>query len=74
MSDFFKEIEAKAFQNLESIRAGKCGCLRCIKSRGEVATHMVVCPACGNKRCPRASDHNLDCTNSNDPGQPGSIY
>ena len=24
--------------------------------------------------CPRATDHRLDCTNSNDPGQPGSRY
>lgn len=26
------------------------------------------------KRCPHASDHDLTCTNSNDPGQPGSVY
>ena len=38
------------------------------------ATRMIVCPNCGNKRCPRATDHNLDCTNSNDPDQPGSRY
>jgi hypothetical protein len=25
-------------------------------------------------RCPRATDHNLACTNSNEPGQPGSRY
>lgn len=35
---------------------------------------MVVCSTCGNKRCPHATDHNLPCTNSNDSGQPGSIY
>ena len=35
---------------------------------------FVVCPECGNKRCPKATDHNNPCTNSNDPGQPGSIY
>jgi hypothetical protein len=35
---------------------------------------MVVCERCGNKRCPHATDHNLACTNSNEPGQPGSIY
>ena len=35
---------------------------------------MVLCPECGNKRCPRATDHNNDCTNSNEPGQPGNSY
>lgn len=40
----------------------------------EVQIKMVLCPICGNKRCPKASDHRLDCTNSNDVGQPGSVY
>ena len=35
---------------------------------------MIVCPTCGNKRCPKASDHDLACTGSNEPGQPGSVY
>ena len=35
---------------------------------------MRLCPDCGNKRCPKATDHELACTNSNDPGQPGSCY
>jgi hypothetical protein len=35
---------------------------------------MLLCPTCGNKRCPRASDHALACTGSNEPGQAGSIY
>lgn len=35
---------------------------------------MIVCPTCGNKRCPRATNHRYSCTNSNEPGQPGSIY
>jgi hypothetical protein len=38
------------------------------------ATRMIVCPECGNKRCPKASNHRYDCTNSNDVGQLGSIY
>ena len=37
-------------------------------------TGMIVCPSCGNKRCPKASDHLLACTRSNEPGQPGSVY
>jgi hypothetical protein len=35
---------------------------------------MVVCAACGNKRCPHAADHANPCTRSNEPGQPGSAY
>jgi hypothetical protein len=39
-----------------------------------LAIHMLLCPTCGNKRCPKASDHTLACTGSNAPGQPGSVY
>lgn len=35
---------------------------------------FVVCPDCGNKRCPRANDHRNACTRSNEPGQEGSAY
>lgn len=35
---------------------------------------MLLCPECGNKRCPKASDHDLACTGSNESGQPGSAY
>lgn len=33
---------------------------------------MIVCPRCGNKRCPKAVDHTHACTNSNDVGQVGA--
>lgn len=35
---------------------------------------MVVCVECGNKRCPKATDCSLYCTNSNESGQVGSAY
>ena len=35
---------------------------------------MLLCETCGNKRCPHATDHRNACTDSNDTGQPGSIY
>lgn len=35
---------------------------------------FVVCPDCGNKRCPHANDHRNACTGSNDPGQIGNAY
>lgn len=34
----------------------------------------ILCPDCGNKRCPHATDHRLACTNSNERGQMGSRY
>lgn len=38
------------------------------------SVRMILCPDCGNKRCPKATDHRNDCTNSNEPGQKGSRY
>jgi hypothetical protein len=35
---------------------------------------FIVCKICGNKRCPKATDHINECTKSNEFGQPGSIY
>jgi hypothetical protein len=47
-------------------------CHKC--ATGRHVMYMILCPTCGNKRCPKASDHELACTNSNATGQPGSIY
>ena len=38
------------------------------------ATRMILCPTCGNKRCPRANNHRNACSGSNEPGQAGSAY
>jgi len=38
------------------------------------SARMILCEHCGNKRCPHASDHRLECTGSNASGQPGSVY
>jgi len=35
---------------------------------------MILCNICGNKRCPHATDHELQCTDSNEPDQEGSVY
>ncbi len=58
----------------------KCNCHRCLKERDErlhgipvAAARMILCPFCGNKRCPHASDHRYQCTGSNAVGQEGSI-
>jgi hypothetical protein len=35
---------------------------------------MIVCRVCGNKRCPKATWHENECSGSNEPGQEGSIF
>lgn len=58
----------------------KCWCYNClseIKDSNGISPTMytfVVCPDCGCKRCPKSTSHSLDCTDSNEPGQPGSRY
>ena len=59
----------------------QCICHRCINEKDLregafplSSTRMILCPECGNKRCPKASDHRLDCTGSNESGQEGSVY
>jgi hypothetical protein len=58
-----------------------CHCLQCEKEREDGLevipawySRMTVCAICGNKRCPHATDHRHACTNSNEPGQAGSVY
>jgi hypothetical protein len=67
--------------NIASPSTEGCVCHRCIeekdiRSDGMPLSHTMIisCPVCGNKRCPKASDHRNACTNSNEPGQAGSIY
>lgn len=59
-----------------------CGCSRCYEKRcfGLDIMEMFMepirfaCELCGNKRCPHNADHRNVCTDSNEPGQPGSDY
>lgn len=67
---------------------GLCGCRRCVDERAAEQraagapihetlgslSRFIVCEHCGNKRCPHATDHELSCTGSNEPNQPGSAY
>ncbi|MCK7176021.1 hypothetical protein L8P05_19045 [Enterobacter cloacae] len=67
-------IEAeKIFAERDALNAPDCWCRTC---RPITLTDMrfVVCPDCGNKRCPHANDHRNACTGSNEPGQEGSAY
>ena len=65
--------KAGEVQNTNPPENPGCWCRTC---RPVVLNDMrfVVCPDCGNKRCPRASDHRNACTGSNEPGQEGSAY
>lgn len=58
-----------------------CRCRSCLRERDEQINGLpaemcllIVCPQCGNKRCPHANDHRNPCTGSNEVGQPGSAY
>lgn len=56
-----------------------CPCRDCRMARLDPSVYparreMILCPTCGNKRCPHATNHNHACTGSNDPGQEGSEY
>ena len=65
---------------LEAMLPGQCVCRECLKDVKTPnglplsASLMIVCVKCGNKRCPHATDHRNECTGSNEPGQPGSVY
>lgn len=48
-------------------------CYQCATAEQRMSC-MIVCNQCGNKRCPMATDHNHECTGSNEPGQKGSRY
>ena len=50
-----------------------CWCATC-RPVTLLDSRMVLCPTCGNKRCPRANHHDHHCSGSNLPGQPGSAY
>lgn len=68
--------------------ATECGCLACQDERRQALAPEDVwmslpgmdrhfrygCEICGNKRCPRHTDHRLACSGSNEPGQEGSAY
>jgi hypothetical protein len=80
VEDQLLEDEAFAAIGKNSQAKMQCWCYNCNKDKvgnnglPVTAYTFIVCPECGNKRCPHATDHNLACTNSNESGQPGSRY
>jgi hypothetical protein len=63
----------KNAEDLGLYDAPACGCEAC-QPNTSLGMRMILCATCGNKRCPHATDHRHACTNSNEPGQPGSSY
>ena len=50
-------------------------CHVCFDKSGQTfLDRMILCSECGNKRCPKATNHALPCTNSNNPNQAGSVF
>lgn len=68
-----RRLYAKPAIGIPISALGQCWCTTCRPITLEDA-RFVVCPDCGNKRCPRANNHELACTNSNAPGQAGSSW
>jgi len=60
--------------NTENIKKCHCHTCRPIDATDPESVYMRLCGLCGNKRCPKATDHNNECSGSNDAGQIGSIY
>ena len=72
-----KEIAAikEALAQPEQEPVPKYCCHLCFNKSGQLfLDRMILCFECGNKRCPKATSHELPCTNSNEPNQAGSIY
>lgn len=66
------DVLAAAPKPPEAAKA-ECWCLTC-RPLTLQDMRFVICPDCGNKRCPKANNHANACTNSNAPGQKGSSW
>jgi hypothetical protein len=76
------QIEDKRFRDWMETDCILCENVRTAINRAYTGEHfnifdgprMIVCPQCGNKRCPKANWHGNKCTGSNAVGQEGSAY
>ncbi|EPX7616594.1 hypothetical protein QM091_09350 [Enterobacter roggenkampii] len=72
----YRAAMLQSFGNSEQLNSPvipDCSCRTC-RPVTFSDSRFVVCPECGNKRCPHANDHRNACTGSNEPGQEGSAY
>lgn len=74
MSDISNKVRA-------AFGIGGCTCFDCVDAiiskrpfPENLEYPFIVCETCGNKRCPKATNHANDCTHSNEPNQEGSRY
>jgi hypothetical protein len=77
MSDPKTEAKTGAAEPVASTDLLGCDCRGCRNRKtGDwlMFQRPLSCAECGNKRCPKATRHQLKCTRSNDPGQLGSVY
>ena len=72
LKEFMDKTQPKAMTPQPPAGEGVCNCEACRPHSVEM--RMILCATCGNKRCPHAANHRNACTNSNEPGQPGSSY
>ncbi|MCY9814429.1 hypothetical protein [Aeromonas caviae] len=70
----FWPIRPSNFQGLYDAMLAAAPKPECCRPVAMTDMRFVVCPDCGNKRCPRANDHRNACTGSNELGQEGSAY
>jgi hypothetical protein len=74
LADPMREVQ-RLGQEIEQEPVAKYCCRLCFNKSGSLLLdRMILCSECGNKRCPKATNHELQCTNSNEPNQAGSIY
>lgn len=71
--DLTDRINAALAGSAQTTPKPGCGCRTCHPLTIN-DMRFVICPDCGNKRCPRANDHRNACTGSNELGQEGSAY
>lgn len=79
-----EDVDIAGWTSLPGQETGESDCAACrtclADARDEgtgmpvTSMRMIVCPDCGNKRCPKATNHRFACTHSNDPDQPGSGF
>ena len=76
MSDSIQSLEScmERYCKMLVVSGNPCPCHDCASIQERMMGRMILCPVCGNKRCPRAANHINACTGSNEPGQPGSLY
>ena len=61
---------------MSDCRCRKCWHFECEQKETPIFERVlfIACSICGNKRCPHATDHELACTDANEPNQPGPYY